>query len=183
VRGACQRLGAVATRDTRDRSIAPRSGVLTEAKWTGFTPALGSDYRFGLLSLDARTYVPVATGVVALRARADAAQGKAPFTLLPKLGGSRILRGYRDGRFRDDLAGVLEAEYRFPIAWRFGGVVFGGVGEVASGLAHLSPVAEVERAAGAGLRFRLNQAGVNIRIDWARGREAGGLYIGLGEAF
>jgi hypothetical protein len=41
----------------------------------------------------------------------------------------------------------------------------------------------VERAVGAGLRFRVNQAGVNIRLDWARGREEGGLYIGLGETF
>jgi hypothetical protein len=40
-----------------------------------------------------------------------------------------------------------------------------------------------ERAAGLGLRFRLNEAGATIRVDWARGREGSGLYVGFGEAF
>jgi outer membrane protein assembly factor BamA len=181
--GTAAGLGVVATRDTRDRTIAPRKGVLAEARWTGFAPLLGSDFRYGLASMNARGYTPLGPGVLAVRAHAEAAHGAAPFTLLPKLGGSRLLRGYREGRFRDDLLGVVEAEYRFPIAWRFGGVVFGGVGDVASSFHDLPALDGVERAIGAGLRFRVNQAGVNIRLDWARGREEGGLYLGLGETF
>jgi hypothetical protein len=63
--GTAAGLGVVATRDTRDRTIAPRRGVLAEATWTGFTPALGSDFRFGLTSIDARGYTSLCSGVLA----------------------------------------------------------------------------------------------------------------------
>jgi hypothetical protein len=108
--GTAAGVGVVVTRDTRGRTIAPRRGVLAEARWTGFTPMLGSDFRFGLAGIDARGYTPLGPGVLAVRAHAEAAHGAAPFSLLPKLGGSRLLRGYRDGRFRDDLLVVVEAE-------------------------------------------------------------------------
>jgi hypothetical protein len=176
-------LGTVVTRDTRDRAIGPRSGVLAEARSTGYHGAIGSERDFALLSLDVRGYRPVGSGTLALRGRVQSAHGETPFTLLPALGGDRMLRGYRGGRFRDDHAAVLESEYRFPLFWRFGAVLYGGVGDVAADADAFPAPGELERAAGAGLRFRLNEAGINVRIDWARGREAGGLYVGIGEAF
>jgi hypothetical protein len=154
-----------------------------EAGWTGFAPTLGSDFRFGLAGMDARSNTPLGAGVLALHVHAEAAHGAAPFTLLPKLGGSRLLRGCREGRFRDDRLGVVEAEYGFPVVGRFGGVVFGGAGDVAPAFDDLPALARLERAVAAGMRFRVSQVGVNIRLDWARGRKNGGLTIGLGEAF
>jgi outer membrane protein assembly factor BamA len=102
---------------------------------------------------------------------------------MPRLGGPSLLRGYREGRFRDRRLAVLEGEVRFPIAWRFGGVVFAGVGDVAHDAGDVPALRELERALGLGVRFRMNDAGVRLRADGAWGREGGGLYLSVGEAF
>jgi hypothetical protein len=42
----------------------------------------------------------------------------------------------------------------------------------------------MERAWGLGLRVRLTEAGVPLRIDWAKGRRgSSGFYVTLGQAF
>jgi hypothetical protein len=176
--------GPVFTLDTRDRVLQPRRGTFGEVKWTGFRSLSGLDGGFGAGSADLRHYLPVGErSVLALQGKGQLTSGTAPFTLLPKLGGNQLMRGYREGRFRDDVLAVLQAELRFPLVWRFGGAVFGGVGEVAAGVDAFPGFGDWERAAGLGLRFRLNEAGATIRVDWARGREGSGLYVGFGEAF
>ena len=56
-----------------------------------------------------------------------------PFTPLPGLGGQFRMRGYFDGRFRDQNALISQVEYRFPIVWRCGGVGFASAGECPTG--------------------------------------------------
>jgi hypothetical protein len=141
----------------------------------GATPA------FGRGALDARTYLSPAPGhVLALGARADAATGATPFTLLPGIGGSKLLRGYIDGRWRDRATLVGRAEWRFPIAGRFRGVVFGGAGAVGPSFAALGPA---RAAGGAGLRFRLTESGANLRGDVAYGADGVQVYFLTLEAF
>jgi len=176
--------GPVLTLDTRDRVLQPRRGSFAEARWTAFRASSGLEGGFGAGTLDVRHFLPVGSGsVLALQAKGQLTSGTAPFTLLPRIGGSKLLRGYREGRFRDDVLAALQAELRFPLVWRFGGAVFGGVGEVASAVDAFPDPGDWARAAGGGLRFRLNDAGATLRLDWAVGREGSGLYVGFGEAF
>lgn len=176
--------GPVLTLDTRDRVLQPRRGSFAEARWTAFHAASGLEGGFGIGTVDLRQFLPLGSGsVLAFQAKGQLTSGTAPFTLLPKIGGSQLLRGYREGRFRDDVLAALQAELRFPLVWRFGGAVFGGVGEVASAVDAFPDPGDWARAAGGGLRFRLNDTGATLRLDWAVGREGSGVYVGFGEAF
>ncbi|MDB2697577.1 hypothetical protein N9Y29_00225 [Crocinitomicaceae bacterium] len=49
---------------------------------------------------------------------------------MARVGGDDILRGYARNRFRDNHFAGLQVEYRFPVWWRFGMVVFTGVVDV-----------------------------------------------------
>lgn len=93
------------------------------------------------------------------------------------------MRGYPEGRYRDDIAVQGQLEYRFPIVWRFGGVVFGAAGQVASSIAEID-LSGLPLAGGIGLRFAVNpEENINIRIDLAFTREGPGFYVNLREAF
>jgi outer membrane protein assembly factor BamA len=182
--GATVGLGVNALLDTRESPFAPRSGEYLEAEVTTFGPELGSDYRFSRARLDGRLYRPLGERVVlAAQTVVETAAGDAPFPFIPAIGGGDLLRGYRAGRFRDDRLAAAQAEIRFPIWKRIGGVVFGAVGDVAAEWDAFPAVGDLERSVGVGLRYRLTAGGVNLRADWAEGRGTRGLYMGFGEAF
>ena len=56
--------------------------------------------------------------------------GGVPFLDMSRVGGDDILRGYASNRFRDHHFSGVQLEYRFPVWWRFGMVVFAGLGDV-----------------------------------------------------
>lgn len=177
-------VGLIAVVDTRDNLYAPRAGVLWESKVATFAPALGSDYGFRQATMDLRHYLAIGGGaVLGTRAYGASSWGDPPFYAMPQIGAQGLLRGYREGRFRDRAAAAAEFELRIPLTGRFGAVLFGGVGGVAPDLSGLPGPADLERTVGAGFRFRLNDGGVNLRVDYGVGREGGGLYLGIGEAF
>jgi outer membrane translocation and assembly module TamA len=96
-----------------------------------------------------------------------------------------LLRGYYQGRFRDQVMVTLQAEYRLPVFWRIGLVGFAEAGQVAPRAGDLA-VDAFKASLGGGLRFLLApREGVNIRADygWGFGVGAGGFYLAIGEAF
>jgi hypothetical protein len=180
--GVSAGLGAIATLDSRDNRFNPMRGYFVEAHSTWFDVDVAGDFSFGVTSVDLRSYAPL-TGrsAMALRGFMQLATGDPPFQLMPRLGGPRLLRGYRDGRIRDDVAAAVEAEYRFPIFSRIGGVAFAGAGGVdEDGPPSLS---QLRTAFGLGARYRITADGVRVRADFSYGRDGGALYVGVGEAF
>lgn len=176
--------GASVTRDTRNDDVYPRSGMLSVAQAGVADGALGSDYAFTSYSLSSTVYVaPARTHVLALRVSADATTATPPFDLLPGLGGDTLLRGYYAGRYRDRNLVAVQAEYRLPVWWRLGLVVFGAAGQVA----HDVDAFRADRfhgSGGFGLRFLVNRAeGLNIRADFGSGETGDGFYLGIGEVF
>lgn len=169
--------------DRRDDLLYPRRGAYVEASLAAADPAIGSDFAFTRARLDARGYVPVPGPccVLSLQAVGELRGGTPPFYELGKLGGARLLRGHFEGRYRDRQLFAAQAEYRFPIAWRFGGVAFAGLGMVAADLGDATG-AEARAAAGIGLRFRPTRDPVHIRLDAAYGDELR-FYLDVGEAF
>jgi outer membrane translocation and assembly module TamA len=98
-------------------------------------------------------------------------------------GGGRLLRGMLEGRYRDDLFIGGQAEYRFPLWWRFGGVTFAGLGRVAGAFEELD-LTGLKHSVGAGLRFAVKpDERINLRFDAATADGAFNLYFGIGEAF
>mgnify|MGYP001586793466 CR=1 FL=1 len=109
--------------------------------------------------------------------------GDVPFFQLPQIGGTSRLRGYPLGKYRDKHLIIAQAEFRFPIVWRFKGVVFGGGGTV---FGSAGESAKLRPNAGAGLRFEFDRRQkLHLRVDHGVGSGEGnsGVYITLGEAF
>ena len=176
-------LGASVTWDTRDGTFWPSRGTLAQAWWVQAPAAVGRHRPFGRGVAELRRFLPLGRGAtLGLHAYGEAVEGDPPFTLLPKLGSTRFLRGFREGRYRDRVSWATQAELRVPVRGRVSAAAFAAVGDVAPSLRALS-LQSVKVAGGAGLRFRLTDAGANIRVDGAISRFGPELYVLVLEAF
>jgi hemolysin activation/secretion protein len=99
--------------------------------------------------------------------------------LLP-VGGNQTLRGAPQDRFLGRSTAVVNAEIRFPLWRRLGGVAGLDAGRVADSARNLSlrhwPASPV-----LGLRFRMDT--FIIRLDLGFGRETTGFYLNFGQLF
>lgn len=79
---------------------------------------------------------------------------------------------------------MTQIEYRQYFWWRFGFVVFVGVGDVASDITKFK-LNDLKLSYGAGLRFLFNkEEKVNLRVDLGIGLDGNsGVYFGIEEAF
>ena len=79
---------------------------------------------------------------------------------------------------------TLQLEYRQYFWWKFGFVVFGGVGDVAPELTKFT-INTIKYSYGLGLRFLFNkEEKVNLRVDLGFGNDGNsGIYFGIEEAF
>jgi hypothetical protein len=175
-------VGASAFWDARDSRYYPRTGTYAELVATLHSAAWGSEYTYAQFKTDLRGYRSLGPGVLAGQVYTESVAGTAPFQLLPLLGGADRMRGYREGRFRDDVYWTAQAEYRFPLFWRLKGAAFASAGEVGPRLG-AALVEDVEAAVGLGGRFRFTDDGVHGRLDLAYSPTGLELYISLGEAF
>jgi outer membrane protein assembly factor BamA len=183
--GRVSGLGVVMNYDTRNNIFFPEKGVLIEAAFQSFSKNTGSEFTFTRTLLDAAVYVkPLKSAVVAVNAIADFNTGAPPFYLMALMGGTKRMRGFYEGRFRDNNLVLLQTEWRQHIWKRFGAVAFGGTGIVADKLNHLR-IADTRFTYGLGLRFTLDKKEhINIRLDYGRGTyNSSGFYLTIGEAF
>jgi outer membrane protein assembly factor BamA len=177
-------LGFSITYDTRNNAFSPDRGTMLQFYFDHFMPLLGSDYRYTNYVLDIRRFIRVYKDqVLALQAYGFFNGGAVPLRSLAYLGGANSMRGYYAGRYRDKDQGVLQAEYRVPLFWRFGAVGFAGLGNVGPEF-HDINFDDVKLSYGGGLRVALNKAEkLNLRLDYGLGRHSQGFYLQLGEAF
>ncbi len=182
--GTTSGAGFIFNLDSRDNVFYPRSGNYFQVKTVFHGGLLGSDYAFSLLDIDLRKYMTVfSRSVLALQTVFLTYGGTAPFYRMSKIGGDAIMRGYYTGRYRDRSLLAFQAEFRFPVKWRFSAVVFGGFGQVADGLGRLR-LDGFKYSVGFGLRFTVvPKEGTNIRLDQAFGRGSSGYYLNANEAF
>ncbi len=182
--GILSGIGGIIRWDTRDNSYAPHRGGLISFSPRMYRQGLGSDQDFGRLTVDASWFVSLGgEHVVAIDGRADFRSGNPPFDHLSLAGGSRLLRGMIEGRYRDNHYLAEQVEYRFPLFWRLGGVAFGGVGRVAEHVSDFK-LEDWKYAGGAGLRFAIDRAErINARLDAGATVEGVNFYLAIGEAF
>jgi len=178
--------GAALSWDSREPLLDPYFGNSVELQ--GVVSNLGASYDYARVDLQATHIQPVAVPLpnhrIAFHGVYEFIEGTAPFQLLPQLGGDTVLRGLAEGRYRDYHMAAFQAEYRFPIVWRFGAVLFGGVGQTAP-TAESFTADEWVLAGGAGLRFAVSPSQrLNIRVDVGYSDDDGlNFYIGAMEAF
>ncbi len=181
--GILSGLGLAFSLDSRDNIFSPSRGNYFQATALVFNRFLASDYNYFNFKADLRHYFSLwRSQALALQCVFQALPGGTPFMALAPLGGDSLMRGYYNGRYRDKVLLAGQAEYRFPVWWRLGMVAFVGAGGVADRASCLSGNA-LKFSYGFGLRFRLNQEGENLRIDFAWGKGTSGVYFTAGEAF
>lgn len=177
-------LGLFGKWDSRDNTFSTGKGTYCALFLNFFTKALGSDFTFTQLTLDSRKYFPLsATQVLAFQGVFKSGWGDCPFQTLPMFGGLNLLRGFYEGRYRDQSMLAVQAEYRRPLWGRFGFCGFAGAAQVQSkpGLLSLS---EFHPAGGIGLRYKFNRReNLNVRLDVGFASSSPAFYLTFAEAF
>lgn len=170
--------------DSRTNISYPRSAGFYRLSWRLYDKVLGGDFDLNKTTLDLRRYFNLgAKRVLAFRGLADFGAGDVPFQVMPALGGDTLMRGYFAGRFRERKLLAVQGEFRGYVWRRFGGAVFGGLGQVAHETGQLG-LDRFHYSYGFGLRFLLiEQEGINLRADFGFGSDQSGFYLGFGEAF
>jgi hypothetical protein len=170
--------------DSRENPFYARQGAQVDAVASFFGTAVGGQRSYQQYQAFVNRYHALgARNVLAWHAGGCAIGGDAPFYDLCLLGKSQDLRGYPVGQYRDRAMVAAQAELRSELWWRIGAAVFAGAGAVAPRLGRLS-IGDTLPGAGAGLRFTLaKQNHVNLRVDYAWGRDSSGVYVGVAEAF
>jgi hypothetical protein len=175
--------GPVALLDTRDNDMSPSRGWLAAFRANFAHSSFASDDQYKTFSAEANHYRSVGPGVLALRGYACGVSERTPLFDFCLYGAGNDLRGYEIGRYRDRAMVATQAEYRFPLGGRFGGVAFAGTGKVAPTFGAMGEEPKLS-SIGAGLRWLASQkARVNLSIDIARGRDETSAYMYVKEAF
>jgi outer membrane protein assembly factor BamA len=177
--------GAAIIYDTRDNVLFPLKGYYATVS-NHFYPAwMGTSHPITNINIDARHYWNFyGSHVLASNFYSNFNFGDTPFKMMAQLGGQNLMRGYFQGRYRENNMMIGQLEYRFPIYWRFIGVAFMGVGDVFNTFNDWS-LNRLKVAGGGGLRFTIDaKERVNLRFDYAWGRfHSRGFYLSITEAF
>ena len=177
-------VGIASVVDTRDNIYSPVRGWYADVSFMEYDRALGSEFNFTNYLIDIRHYRALSSNtVLAGQFYLNLNIGQVPFKQAATLGGSSLLRGYYNGRYRDNDAVVIQAELRQRLFWRIGGVLFAGVGDVAHKPKEFT-VGDLKPTGGLGVRYLISQKEhLNVRFDVAIGNHTHGFYINISEAF
>jgi outer membrane protein assembly factor BamA len=177
-------LGYTINWDKRDNILNPGYGYFISFSNIYFGKLSGSAFSFQRFELDARKYFRIfSSHILAFQTLSIFNKGNPPFRMMALMGSEYIMRGYYQGRFRDKNYIAFQAEYRLPVYWIFGLTSFASAGDVAGRLGEFD-LRNFKSTYGFGLRIRVDKRdNVNLRFDYARGKNTSGFYVVFGEAF
>lgn len=158
--------GIVFNWDKRDKIYFPLNGFNFETIASSYLKQLGSEYNYYKFEFNHRHFIQLYNyHVIAFQVKTQFSHGDVPFQSLYKMGGREIMRGIYSGRYRDKNHIALQTEYRFPILWRFGGVIFGSMSQVAPEIKDFNDD-NIIYAWGFGLRFIADKKKhINFSLD------------------
>ncbi|WKN33071.1 BamA/TamA family outer membrane protein [Porifericola rhodea] len=172
--------------DNRNNLMSTSTGMLAEFKYQVHYKALGSDYNYSLTKLDIRSYARPFTerkDILAWQVYAYLSEGEVPFNELAPLGGDMIMRGYYQGRYLHEKLVAAQVEYRMQIWKKISAVAFSGVGDVAHQWESFR-WKDLKYSLGGGVRYSvLPDESLNVRFDYAFGKDTQNFYINISEAF
>ena len=178
-------LGFRLVRDTRPNHFYPTKGMFTQFTADFFAQALGSKYTFQSYRFTFNKYWTVGKNQVLAYNLFDCSTGGSPpFYGNCIYGTNNELRGYEAGRYLDRYMIATQVEYRVSLPKKFGLAAFGGIGEVVPGGKEIFRIDNFLPSIGGGPRFELSKKyHVNLRADFARGKDSWTWSMGVGEAF
>ena len=173
--------------DTRDFILGPTGGVYAELSTLYNSHSFGGTFNYRNYAVDFRKYFKFKYDqILAFQFFSKMNFGNAPFNQLGLLGGSNRLRGYQQGRFRDNHMIETQVEYRSPYAYNFIGMTaFVGAGIVSDKIQNYQ-LQNMKYAGGLGMRLLIDPENrLAIRMDYAvgQGKENRQFYITVSEAF
>ena len=181
--GIISGFGPVVRLDKRDNVYSTTKGSYISLLYQGFNKTIGSEFNFGRVRIDARKFWSLKKVTLAAQLYGDINWGDVPFFQKARLGGTKRLRGYLEGRFIDDVSVIPQIEVRRDILRRVGGVGFFNTGSVMPSLKNFTN-SQWRYTYGAGLRYTLDKKkGIKIRVDYAFTPEGTNFYFTIGEAF
>ena len=178
-------LGLRLHRDTTPNRFYPIGGSILDFTSDFFSQDLGSKYSFQSYRFSFSKYAGFSKRqVLAYNLFVCGTGGQPPFYGNCIYGTNSQLRGYTAGQYLDRYMFATQVEYRLSLPKRFGVVGFGGIGEVVPGSSQILRARNFLPAGGGGVRFQLSKGyGVNLRADFARGKDNWTWTMGVGEAF
>lgn len=174
-------IGALVSYDSRDFIPNAYSGFFAKLIQRGYSDFDGKPFFGTNITLD--YYQKAWKGAVfAFDFYGELQYGKVPWTMKSKLGGSYRMRGYYEGRYRDDNSASIQMEYRQKIynrhgiaAWLGCGTVWGK--ECKYSWKHILP------NYGIGYRWEFKHR-MNVRLDYGFGKKGQSSFLfSINEAF
>lgn len=169
--------------DTRNSFINPSRGIVLQVEGE-FSPKFDfTNSNFTRLGITLQSYSKLfyPTTILAVRFNYQNLQGNSiPLQNLLSLGGNQTLRGYPQDRFLDRILALGNAEIRFPIIWRFGGVAGIDLGRVWNKSADFG-FKDWHLNSNFGLRFYFET--FIVRLDVGLSDETTGFYLNFGQIF
>lgn len=177
-------IGTAFSYDTRNSQFFPTKGFNWDFEFIFHQKFWGSEYNFYRCKLDFRNFFPLYENhIFATQLKFMQACENVPFQLLPKLGGSEIMRGFYEGRYRDQKYLASQIEYRFPLYKKFRGNIFSGLGCVNTYFKDFS-WNDFKLSYGLGLRYLIvEEQKLYFRTDFGFNGEDMKVYFGATEAF
>jgi hypothetical protein len=181
--GAISNVGVLAFYDTRNNIFTPSKGFFIQGSMFSSSKTMGSSFSYNKFEIDARYYQQLkGKHILATNLFIGNSSLGTPFLSLNYLGTKRT-RGHDNRRFQDNAELSLALEYRFPVAGRFGGVLFGSSGTVSPNVESAFSSA-YKNTVGTGLRYIMNKKeGTRLRADYGLSKEGGNFYLTIKEAF
>ncbi len=174
-------LGVLFSYDSRDFIPNAYKGGYIKLIQKGYTDFKGKPFWGTYLTLD--YYQKLWEGaILAFDLYGELQFGDVPWTMKSKLGGSYRMRGYYEGRYRDDSSLSLQMEYRQKIYNRHGIAVWAGCGTVWGKQSpfnwkHILP------NYGIGYRWEFKNR-MNVRLDYGFGKNGQNSFLfSINEAF
>lgn len=169
--------------DTRNSYVNASRGLVLQGE-TELAPRSGlNNVAFTRFGASLQHYSPclVQKSVLALRFTVQGIIGdNLPVQVLLPVGGNNTLRGFPQDRFLDKASMIGNMEFRFPIYWRFGGVVGLDAGKVWRHVSELN-IDHWAINGVAGLRFSMDT--FIVRLDVGMSKETTGFYLNFGQIF
>ncbi|MGC2612534.1 MAG: BamA/TamA family outer membrane protein [Terracidiphilus sp.] len=173
-------------RDTSPNRFYPTSGTYFNFTSDFYSPDWGSKYTLQSYRASFDKYWSLSKSQVLVSdSYGCTTGGKPPFYMNCIYGSSNELRGYVAGKYFDRHMVTTQVEYRLALPYRLGVVGFGGIGEaIPGGDELLFQNNSFLPAGGTGLRLLLSKPyHVNLRSDFAWGKDGHTFTLGVGEAF
>jgi outer membrane protein assembly factor BamA len=181
--GIVSGIGAVSMYDNRDNVFFPAKGWWSELVFYHDDPLTGSSFQYSRIAFDLSRYFNYQKNILALNFYTIYSTTDLPFFQMGTLGGQKRMRGFYEGRYRDNNVLVLQAEYRRMVWGPLGFTLFADAGQV------MHRYEDWQKGTwrytyGAGIRVMVDKTQkITMRLDFAIGNKQMLPYFTIGEAF